>query len=399
MSLAGYSLFVSAKSDSSNGARASQHQKDVTALSGRAAHHSDSNGDYRGIIDDLSVEIKTLKDELRRYKPTVPRKLRKHKLFEIRAHNLPMGQKRELEATLRDFAANLEDSQDTTSHRRKVSFKHVAQGHYFRSPPSHATSYPASNSRPPDSAYASMSSLSTDTSGMPGTSLGRPTMKQGLEHPDKRIEHCPHGIPVGLYPRQVAMTDKEKKELVVRRLENLFTDHADGNIGGSRARRSGESPRLKIASYSAFGPTLDEDKPDRLDLGCQSTSTGAAESLHERTILNFSQQSCHLQESNKSTESEPEADPNDATVFLGNCNSDDRRGSSINSSVQDALHVLEEQPTHPVDLDPDRIQNLPENLRHIRHFGLVPLEPSGDRDPSATDVHTEKFTSSAKRVL
>lgn len=89
-----YSTFVSAKSDSSNGARVSQHQKHVAALSGCANRHSDSTGDYRGIIDDLVVEIKTLKDELRRYKPTVSRKLQKDKLFEIRFHNLPRWRKK-----------------------------------------------------------------------------------------------------------------------------------------------------------------------------------------------------------------------------------------------------------------------------------------------------------------
>ncbi|PWI64074.1 hypothetical protein PCL_00006 [Purpureocillium lilacinum] len=386
----GYSTLISTKSDSSSGARLFQQQNHVAALSGRAARHNDSPGDYRGIIDDLSVEIKTLKNELRRYKPTVPRMLRKAKLFEIRVHNFQRGQKKELEATLRDFAANLEDRPDGATHRHMALFKHMTQDHYFRSAPSHATSYPGPHSRPPDSAYASMSSLSTDTSGMSGTSLGRPTTNQNLENPDQPVEHYLHDIPAGLYPLKVAMTDKEKEELVVRRLENLFTGNDGGNISGSRARRSGESPRRKIATNGALGPASDEDKPERLDLVYESTSTTTAEPWGEKTRLNLSQQFCHLQDNSRSTESGPVAGPsNVSTVFLDNCGLGDRSCHGTNSSVKDARHVPEERPTRATDLDPDRIQNLSENLAHIRHFGVVLLESFAEKDPSAPDVHTD----------
>lgn len=360
----------------------------MATLSGCATHHSDSTGDYRGIIDDLTVEIKTLKDELRRYKPTVPRNLRKDKLFEIRVHNLPKGQKRELETVLRDIATNFEDRPDAATRRRKVSLKHETQCHYFRSPSSHETSYRGCCSRPPDSAYASMSSLGTDASGRSGTSLDRPTRNQGLEYPDQLVEHYLHGIPAGLYPRNLAMTDKEKGVLVVRRLENLFTGHVGGYIAGSRARPSGELPRSKIARYGAFRPELDEGKPGRLDLPYQSTFTKPAKPSREKSIPSFGQQSYHLQENSRSTESGLVTGPCDVpTVFVGSCGPDNSTGPSINSSAK--RQALEERPTRPTDLDPDRIQNPSENLGYIRHFGLVPLETFGNRDPSATSVHTD----------
>ncbi|KAK4072829.1 hypothetical protein Purlil1_13236 [Purpureocillium lilacinum] len=385
----GYSAFVSAKSDTSYGARAFPHQNHVAALPGRATHHSDSTGDYRGIIDDLSVEIKTLKDELRRYKPTLTRKLRKNMLFEIRVHNLPRGQKRELEAMLGDIAANFDDLPDSATHRRKVSFKHETKCHYVRSPPSHAT-YPVSYSRPPDSTYSSTPPLGTDAPGRSGTSLGRPTMNHDLEYPDQLGEHYLRGIPAWLYARNPVMTDKEKGELVVRRLENVFTGQAGGNIGGSLPRRPGESPRPRNATYGAFGPHVDEGKPGRLALAYQSTFTKAAEPSRERAGLNFCEQSRLWQENSRSTVGGPEAGPyNIPALLVGNCGPDDRRAPSNNSSAKDALHALEERPTRATDLDPDRLQNPSENLGHIRLFGFVSLQPFGGKGPSATDVDAE----------
>ncbi|UZP40351.1 hypothetical protein NXS19_008167 [Fusarium pseudograminearum] len=49
---------------------------------------STSDHDYRGIIDDLTVEIQQLKNELKRYKKPGPAQLYKDELFEIRVHGL-----------------------------------------------------------------------------------------------------------------------------------------------------------------------------------------------------------------------------------------------------------------------------------------------------------------------
>jgi hypothetical protein len=63
--------------------------------------HSSSDDDYRGVIDDLTVEIQRLRETLKRYKQTGPDMVRKDKLFEIKVHGLVKEKKRELEATLR----------------------------------------------------------------------------------------------------------------------------------------------------------------------------------------------------------------------------------------------------------------------------------------------------------
>ncbi|UKZ49824.1 hypothetical protein TrVGV298_004077 [Trichoderma virens] len=89
---------------------------------------SSSADDYRSVIDDLTVEIQKLKDELKRYRQRGPDMLRKDKLFEIKIHGLPKRKKRELEATLREFTASLGDSPDTSSSQRnKKSSRHATR--------------------------------------------------------------------------------------------------------------------------------------------------------------------------------------------------------------------------------------------------------------------------------
>ncbi|KAK2669880.1 hypothetical protein RAB80_014017 [Fusarium oxysporum f. sp. vasinfectum] len=51
--------------------------------------HSNSSDDYRGVIDDLTLEIQQLRKELKRYKQPGPALLHKDKLFEIKVYGLP----------------------------------------------------------------------------------------------------------------------------------------------------------------------------------------------------------------------------------------------------------------------------------------------------------------------
>ncbi|KAJ8104814.1 hypothetical protein ONZ43_g7678 [Nemania bipapillata] len=80
---------------------------------------SSSADDYRSVIDDLTIENKRLREELRRLKQMGPDSLRDDKLFEVKFHGLPSTKKRELEATLRDFTTKLERSSTKTSTSRK----------------------------------------------------------------------------------------------------------------------------------------------------------------------------------------------------------------------------------------------------------------------------------------
>lgn len=208
-----------------------KRESDSSTPPGLDATHSSSADDYRSVIDDLTVEIQKLKDELRRYKQKGPDMLRKNKLFEIKIHGLQMTKKRELESTLRDFAASLDDSPDAASSQRKKS-RHANRDCLYSASGSvskHASSS-GSNARPADSAYASMSTGANSS----GPSPGRPVTGPSVWSSDQKVENYLCDIPEGLYPRLMAMTDRERKKLVVRRLEQLLT----GKIGGRYARRS-----------------------------------------------------------------------------------------------------------------------------------------------------------------
>ena len=206
---------------------------------------SSSAGDYRSVIDDLTVEIQRLKEELKRYKQPGPDMLRKEKLFEIKVHGLPQKKKRELEATLRDFAANLQTSPNTSSSQtRKKSSRRAAHDRGYSGSASlskHASSSSGSNVRPTDSAYASMS-IGAKSS---GTNLNRP-MAISKDANEEKVENYLRDIPEGLYPRHMIMTDKDRRKLVVRRLEHLFT----GKLSGSRSKQ-------KLATQAKQSEPLD----------------------------------------------------------------------------------------------------------------------------------------------
>lgn len=81
---------------------------------------STSDHDYRGIIDDLTVEIQQLKKELNRYKKPGPAQLYKDELFEIRVHGLSRKKKRELDAILGNFATNVDGSPKGSSSQKRA---------------------------------------------------------------------------------------------------------------------------------------------------------------------------------------------------------------------------------------------------------------------------------------
>jgi hypothetical protein len=72
-----------------------------------------STEDFRGVIDDLTIENKKLKRRLKKYEKLHDAHLKNDKLFEIRVHGLEADKKRELEELLRTFAGNLAPQQPT----------------------------------------------------------------------------------------------------------------------------------------------------------------------------------------------------------------------------------------------------------------------------------------------
>lgn len=333
---------------------------------------SSSADDYRSVIDDLTVEIQKLKDELKRYKQRGPNTLRKDQLFEIKFHGLPKRKKRELETTLREFAANLENSPPVSSQLKKSPNEKM----HFGSGSKHASSSSGSNMRPMDSAYASMSTGANSV----GVSLGRhASIQNGIRSSEQKVESYLRDIPEGLYPKHVAMTDKDRKKVVVRRLEHLFT----GKINASQARKQLPLHTIPQQFQSAASlatpsiPSLTLEAAQTASVQPQYTVDGKFEPSREARILPPGSS----KKKNRSRDNGSASHSNgDQTESTGNSN-----GSANNGSPPDASPP-EQRPTRPNDLDPDRAQIPADNIEYIRHLGLVPPELLPDATQEAPDV-------------
>lgn len=332
----------------------------------RRATQSSSAEDYRSVIDDLTIENKRLKEELKRYKQFGSDMMRKEKLFEIKVHGLPGWRKRELEATLRDFAASLEgdnDSRDSPAQHRK-SARHGKNPYYSGESLSKHDSSSSSRSRPVDSAYASMSTRpSSNAPNSIGPSLGRPSMGSRAKSSQQKVESYLRDTPDGLFPRHVVMTDKEKKKLVVRRLEQLFT----GKIRGKKVHSNQSMPSSDVQTSSDQGPM----GPPRIP-----------EASREAYIQQYSsQKKPHSRDNFSTSNSNSNGDQTESGRDSGGSGG---RGGSNTSPPDPPLP--EQRPTRPKDLDPDRVQVPLDNLNYIRHLGLVPNEFLPAEKPEYEDV-------------
>lgn len=325
-----------------------------------AITHSSSTDDYRSVIDDLTVEIQRLKEELKKYKQLGPGLLKKDKLFEIKVHGLPKRKKRELEATLREFASGLSEtpSQEASSTRKKKKLPANRLYSASGSMSKHASSSSGSNSRPVDSAYASASTGPNSS----GTSLGRPSMSTRARSSEQKVESYLKDIPEGLYPRHMVLTDKDKKKFVVRRLEQLFT----GKITG---RNLNPHQSGSYANPAALAPVRVE-----------STTTDPA-MIHQPPTFGQGQPGS-TEELSREARIAPE-DTGKKTRSRDNASTENSNGDQTESGhgtgVGDAQASPEntppeQRPTRPRDLDPDRAQVPSENMEYIRHLGLVPPE-------------------------
>ncbi|KAK4445023.1 frequency clock protein [Podospora aff. communis PSN243] len=320
-----------------------------------AVTQSSSADDYRSVIDDLTVENKRLKEELKRYKQFGPDMMRKEKLFEIKVHGLPKRKKRELEATLRDFAASLEGSSESPPQRQKAG-RHVKGMQSSKGSLSHQNSSSSSRSRPVDSAYASMSTgPSSNAPNSSKASLSRPSLStQMRKSTEQKVEDYLRDTPGGLFPRNLVMTEKEKKKMVVRRLEQLFT----GKLYGMRSDKNpwGATANIKSSSDPALG-MLPPQNPEAAREACIQPGDSSRKKPRSRDNMSTSNSG------------------GDRTESGGNgTGSGDGGGSGGRTQLHPSppsAPLPEQRPTRPKDLDPDRIQVPAENMEYIRHLGLV----------------------------
>jgi hypothetical protein len=317
--------------------------------------------DYRSVIDDLTIENKRLREKLRRYEKLHSSHLEKDKLFEVKIHSLPPVKRKELEDALRSFVSGIDATVDRCG-KAKPKLGHANYTHHLHTPGRDTNrhfSKPASNPRPVDSAYASMSqSGPTSTSTQNTGPLERRSKIPGQATKEQNIQSFLHDIPEGLLPRHsIMMTERQKKKLVVKRLEQLFTGKVKGIIAS-------HNQALQQQEVSKSAARADQARDHR----------SAEEGLREAHILPHKTEIEQIKPSGLSNKSSQEI----VSPALSN---------PFALETSDRASLPDQRPTRPLDLDPDREQIPSDNVEYIRHLGLstpqLVAEDSSDAEPDA----------------
>lgn len=312
----------------------------------------DSNDDYRGVIDDLTIENQRLKSRLKKLERLHDSHLKDDKLFEVRVHGLSVARKRELEEMLQNFALSLSNiPQIASGSSRKPAL--TTQGT--------SSSYVSHFN---DSAYASASASGQGSSSIQSALGGarKNPFKQSNTSRQQNIQTYLTDIPETLLPQQtITMTEKAKKQLVVQRLEQIFA--------GKGAAKDGHQHPLQQQEVSKLAANADRSADEAL--GRFTTGEG------KREAHIMPQQS----EEPVDTRSTPHPD-GDSTQHIAAAHKITERDFAKGSSEQ---HLLEQRPTRPLDLDTYRAQIPADNFDYIRHLGFSP--PDSQTMEAFTEGH------------
>ena len=308
------------------------------------ARNDGGSDDFRDVIDDLTVQNKKLKRKLMKYERLHCSHLQREKLFEVRFHGLPADKKRELEDTLRSFASSVGQNSHSEKRTRKV---HASKGllpNLQHQPSSSSTS----ESRPVDSAYASISGAGASQAQSNGG---------GLAYSRKdHVKSYLDDIPETLMPRKsTAMSIQAKSRLVVRRLEQIFTGK------GAPSQQQNHTQQQQDVSTAAA-----EADWSKLEAGGQRVWR---EGTREAHILpdNADPKVDNLDQSSNTVDRS--RDKPDGTNSVA-------RGAEIRRPCSP-----EQRPTRPLDLDIHRAQVPSDNIDYIRHLGLA--SPNDEKDVMA----------------
>jgi len=304
--------------------------------------HNNGVDDYRNVIDDLTVQIHKLKAELRRYKEKGPKTLRTDEVFEIKIHDVPKRKKGELEDILREFAAGL-GGPFQSSPSQKNSSKHTKGSQTCSGSCSNShlqLSASGGNAPITDSGYASMSTGAVSS----GNTPGRTPIGSRIKVSEQILTDYRSDTPEGLLPRQVSATDKERKKLVVRRLEQLFT-----GTGKTTSSHAGHAGAASSTGNGALATALANGTSQKVQQ-TQTFALTATEPQREARIMPLERQDVEREGQSWHNEFTPNSDGGH----------DETNGS----------RHPEQRPTQPTDLDPDRVQVPSENMEYIRHLGF-----------------------------
>ena len=366
------------------------------------ANESNSE-DFRGVIDDLTIQNKKLRRKLKQYERLHGSHLQKEKLFEVRIHGLAPHRKRELEEMLRSFASNSEELHETSLFNLGT-FKASAPALLHHTTSSSSTSY-SKGSKPIDSAYASMSGQTGISHNQSQDHPHKDTQAQSLSR-QQNVKSYLHDISETLLPKHsLPMSERAKSKLVVRRLEQIFTGkRAAGRVAG----RHSQSYQQQEVSQSAA-------QADRIGLEAHGRKFHPVrESVREARILpkhaelkvgSLSKANLATQQSQQSVDSRGrkpvKEGMREARMSLGFAESQIDSSSETNLSGQQSRQSTDgedsrsryprasrgvtpdQRPTRPLDLDIHRAQVPSENIEYIRHLGLASPTAALDADPDS----------------
>lgn len=302
-----------------------------------------STEDFRSVIDDLTVANKRLKQRLKKYEKLYDAHLQEEKLFEVRFHGLPDHKKKELEETLRKFASELDDGTGN-------DFAHTSSA-YTPALDTHNTT-DSSTSRFAESGYASLSASGQNSAGTSNQEKDRKMTRSAYSRQQQNIQSFLHDIPMGLIPntRSIPMTEKSRKKMVVRRLEQIFA--------GKRSVPGSHPQPMQQQEVAQSAATADRE---------QREATGQhfrPEGQREARIM----------------------------CDRGAADDDDVNQPEAIQGLRPTLHVEEhdfagsgsspdQRPTRPLDLDPYRAQIPNDNMSYIRHLGFSPPDMNSGEAP------------------
>jgi hypothetical protein len=300
----------------------------------RLATDSSSNGDFRSVIDDLTIANKKLKQKLRQYEKVHDAHMEKDKLFEVKFHGLPHHKKKELEETLRKFAAGLDGSGDMPE---------MPSSSY--APMLNKETTGSSMSRFAESGYASMSASGQHSSALSNqtSNLNVDNSKQSksaYNRQQQSIQSYLHDIPRGLLgENNTHMSDKSRKKMVVRRLEQIFA--------GKRSTPGGHPHPMQQEEVAQSAATA--DRREREATGRDLRPEGLREALI-------------MSDGDDDDEAAPQNEALQQIPALHHVSQQDFAGTASPN----------QRPTRPLDLDPYRAQVPVANMNYIRHLGFSP---------------------------
>ncbi|KAH9807346.1 Frequency clock protein [Teratosphaeria destructans] len=296
-----------------------------------------STDDYRGVIDDLTIANKKLKRRLKRYEKLHDSHLKDEKLFEVRVHGLPSDKKRELEEMLRKFAASLGTPDGS---------EFPANGYEGLMPllKHHQTG----GSQATDSAYASMSASGQGSAGVAGSDSRSRSFNPTKASMRQNIHSYLHHIPEGLLPQQnpANMSERQKKRLVARRLEQIFS--------GKGAAAGGHQQPVQQQEISQMAASADRT---------------ALEASGQQARLEGAREAQIMRQDDSRHGSGSEAEASSGSKLPAKTCAQNFAASS------DQQHSNEQRPTRPLDLDPHRESVPLDNIRYMRHLGFSPPDP------------------------